>query len=153
MVELIKSKGFIEAKIKYKSTNKIEILRFNNQTLNSGKEFLCRCLLEKSPLFISDMRFGDGGTEDGTPKEVTPFQETLSGVTRIKKPVVSQIDSEVSTQAIFTIIIGENECNGNVLNEMALELSDGKLFSLSTFADLNKTDDMEITWSWFVCFV
>lgn len=152
-MEFIKPKGFIEARIKYRNTNEIKILKFNNQTLNSGKEFLCNCLLEKSPLFISNMLFGDGGTDKGEPKEIQAFQENLNGVVRIKKQVIAQIDPEVSTQAVFTIIIGENECNGITLNEMALELSNEKLFSLSTFADLNKTDDMEITWSWFVCFV
>jgi hypothetical protein len=66
--------------------------------------------------------------------------------------VVSQIDPE-SPIAIFTVIIGEEEGNDFTINEMGLELSDESLFSLSTFADFNKTDQMEITWSWNISFL
>ena len=99
------------------------------------------------------MLFGDSGTTNGRPKEISPSQDKLFGVTRIKKPVIAQIDPEMPTQVIFSVIIADNEGNNFPLNEMGLELSDGTLFNLSTFADLNKTDQMEIAWSWFVCFV
>jgi len=152
-MDVIKPKGFIEAKIRYKNTNKIKIIRFNNQVLNGGKEFLAKQLLEGSPnLHIAYMLFGDGGTIGGQPKEISPSQDKLNGVTRIKKPVVAQSDSELP-QVIFSVIVEDNEGNDSPLNEMGLELSDGTLFSLSTFADLNKTDQMEISWSWFVCIV
>jgi hypothetical protein len=154
MNELLCPKGYIQAKIKYKN-EKIEILRFKNQVLNKGKSFLARCLLEenKSTIYIANMLFGDGGTINGIPKEVSPSIEHLSGVTRIKKAVVSQIDLESPMQAIFTVIIGEEEGNDFTMNEMGLEFSDESLFSLSTFADFNKTDQMEITWSWNVSFL
>jgi hypothetical protein len=154
MNELIVPKGYIQAKIRYKNDN-IEILRYKNQVLNKGKSFLARCLLEenKNTVHVANMLFGDGGTVNGTPKEISPSVEHLSGVTRIKKPVVSQIDPESPIQAIFTVIIGEEEGNDFTMNEMGLELSDESLFSLSTFADFNKTDQMEITWSWSIAFM
>jgi len=154
MNELLVPKGYIQARIKYKN-DKIEILRFKNQVLNNGKSFLARCLLEenKSTVHVANMLFGDGGTVNGNPKEVSPSAQHLNGVTRIKKSVVSQIDPESPMQAIFTVIIGEEEGNDFTMNEMGLELSDESLFSLSTFADFNKTDQMEITWSWSIAFM
>ena len=154
MGELIKIKGFIQAKIKYKDTGKIETLKFNNQVLIHGRMFLANSLLESDKkLWIANMLFGDGGSTKDGPKEVMAMQDKLNGVVRLRKPVVAQIDPEIPTQVIFSIIIGEEECNGCVLNEMGLELNNESLFSLSTFSDLNKTDQMEIAWSWFVCFI
>lgn len=153
MKELIMPQGYIQAKIKYKN-NDIKILKFKNQVLNTGKNFLTKSLLEeyKNSVHVANMLFGDGGTMNGVPKEVSPSAQGLSGITRIKKPVIAQIDVESPSQAIFTVIIGEEEGNDFVINEMGLELSDKSLFSLSTFADLNKTDQMEIAWSWHIVF-
>lgn len=154
MRDLVKSKGYVLAKITHRDTGKIDVIQFNNIILDGGKEFLARCLLEEFPkVYIKYMLFGDGGTVNGVPKEVSPMQDKLHGVTRVKKTVVAQVDPEMPTQLIFSVIINEDEGNNFPLNEMALELSDGTLFNLSTFSDLNKTDQMEITWSWFVCFV
>lgn len=153
MKDLVKLKGYIQAKIKYKDTGKIETIQFKNTILDNGKTYLAKCLLEEFPkLGIKYMIFGDGGTNNGQPREISPMQESLFGVTRIKKTVVSQVDPDVPKQIIFSVVIGEEEGNGFSLNEMALVLSDDTLFNLSTFSDLNKTDQMEIAWSWFVCF-
>jgi Phage tail-collar fibre protein len=155
MKELISPKGYIQAKIKYKNS-RIEILTFQNNVLDSGKSFLANCLLEKhvSPLFIKSMLFADGGTVNGVPKEVITSSTTVSGTVRLKKDVIAQIDPELPTQAIFSAVIGFDEGNDFTLNEMALLLSDGEtIYSLSNFANLNKTDQMEIAWSWFVYFV
>lgn len=153
MRDLVKSKGYIQARITHKDTDDVETIQFNNIILNSGKGFLAKCLLDGSKPHITHMLFGDGGSADGQPKEISPTQDKLYGVTRIKKAVIAQIDPEMPTQIIFSVVVGEDEGNEFPLNEMALELSDGTLFNLSTFADLNKTDQMEIAWSWFVCFV
>ena len=152
--ELLIPKGHIRASIKYKN-NTTKTLLFKNQVLNKGKSFLARCLLEeyKGTLHVANMLFGDGGTVNGTPKDVFPSAESLNGVTRIKKSIVSQIDPESPMEAIFTVIIGEEEGNDFTINEMGLELSDGSLFSLSTFADLNKTASMQITWNWRLMFI
>jgi hypothetical protein len=153
-MDIIKPKGFIEARIKYKNTNTVKTIKFNNQVLNGGKRFLAKCLLEDSTsIHVAYMLFGDGGTINRQPKEILPSQDKLSGVIRVKKPVIAQLDSDILAQVIFSVMIDDNEGNEFPLNEMGLELSDGTLFSLSTFADLNKTDQMEISWSWFVLVV
>ena len=154
MIDLVKSKGYIQAKITHKNTGNVEVIQFSNTILDTGKVYLAKCLLEESAKFsIEYMVFGDGGTVDGQPREISPMQESLFGVTRVKKKVIGQIDPEIPKQVIFSVMIGEEEGNNFALNEMALILSDGTLFNLSTFSDLNKTDQMEIAWSWFVCFV
>jgi Phage tail-collar fibre protein len=146
-------KGYIKIKIKDKLSGRVDILRFNT-VLNSGRKFLANCLLEyPSKPYIANMLFGDGGTVNGEPKEVLPTQDKLNGVVRIRKPVVAQLDPDVPNQAIFSVMLGYDEGNDLVINEMALELSDENLFSLSTFSDLNKTDQMEITYGWFVQFI
>jgi hypothetical protein len=152
-MDLIKPKGFIQAKITHKDTGKVEVIKFDNAVLNNGKEFLAKCLLEGPKPHIANILFGDGGTTNGEPKEILPTQDKLIGITRMKKSIISQIDPEMPTQIIFSVILEENECNDFPINEMALELSDETIFSFSNFADLNKTDQMEIAWSWFVCFI
>lgn len=153
-MDVIKPKGFIKAKIRFKTTGETKIIEFHNMVLNGGKEFLAKSLLEGSKPIVANILFGDGGTEDnGQPKEVSPNRDKLHGITRVKKPVVAQIDPETPTQVIFSVVIDENEGNEFPLNEMGLELSDGTLFSLSTFANLNKDDQMEISYWWFVSFV
>jgi hypothetical protein len=154
MIDVIKPKGFIRAKIRFINTGETRIIEFHNMVLNGGKEFLAKCLLEGSKPIIANILFGDGGTEDnGQPKEVSPSRDKLHGITRIKKSVIAQVDPETPTQVIFSIVVDENEGNEHPLNEMGLELSDGTLFSLSTFSNLNKTDQMEISYWWFVSFV
>jgi len=153
MKDLVNSKGYIIARIKYRD-GRIETRQFSNAILESGKQYLAKCLWEEYPkLSISHMVFGDGGTQNGEPREVSPMQESLFGVTRVKKVVIAQLDPEMPKQVIFSVVIGEDEGNNYPLNEMALVLSNGTLFNLSTFSDLNKTDQMEIAWSWFVCFI
>jgi hypothetical protein len=155
MKELIQPKGYIQAKIKYKNS-KIEILKFQNNVLDLGKSFLSSCLLEKhvSPLHVKSMLFADGGTVNGVPKDVITSSTTVSGTVRLKKDVIAQIDPELPTQAIFSAVINYEEGNDFTLNEMGLLLSDNEtMFSLSNFANLNKTDQMEIAWSWYILFI
>jgi len=151
MIDVIKPKGFIKAEIKFKATGETKIIEFHNMVLNSGKEFLAKCLLEGSKPIIANILFGDGGIgENGQPKEISPNCDKLYGITRVKKSVTAQIDPETPTQVIFSIVLNEDEGNDHPLNEMGLELSDGTLFSLSTFANLNKNDQMEVGYWWFV---
>ena len=39
------------------------------------------------------------------------------------------------------------------LNEMALQMANGQLYSMTTFPDLNKTEDMQITFNWRLNFI
>jgi len=155
MKELAKAKGYIIAKIKNKRDNTETELKFPNLILNSAKVYLTNSIVGnfKTPVFISTMLFGDGGTEVGKEKDVDSLQQSLFGITRVKKEVIPQIDPEVPNQAIFSALVEEKDGNGHVLNEMGLQLNNGELFSLATFPDLFKDDQMEIAWSWYICFI
>jgi hypothetical protein len=129
---------------------------FQNQLLNGGRRFLISNLLQRpssTSIFLKNMLFGDGGAVNDDVKPVVPEMEQMFGVTRMKKEAVVQINPEIPTQLLLTVIVPENEGNDFALNEMALELSDGTLFSLATFPSFNKTDQMELTWLWSVFFV
>ena len=99
------------------------------------------------------MLFGDGGTQSGVKKYVNAGREGLFGVTRLSKPVISSIDGSIPTQVILTSVIKFDEIIGVTLNEMALQMADGDLYSMTTFADLNKTEDMQLTLNWKLNFV
>lgn len=150
MEECVKIKGIVTGRINYKN-GETKAFMFSNAVVLDGREFLASCLLQSpgTPPFVANMLFGDGGTSNGMPKEVVPTQNRLNGVVRLKKPVIAQIDPEVKTRVIFTIIMEEQEVKDATLNEMGLELSNEKFLSIATFPDLNMTEQMEsIMWGW-----
>jgi hypothetical protein len=99
------------------------------------------------------MLFGDGGTADGSTKFVATSRNGLFGITQASKPVVASVDPNIPSQVIFTSVIAFSEANGAVLNEMALQMASGNLYSMVTFPDLTKTAQMQITWNWRLTFV
>lgn len=132
--------GFIQQKI----NNIVKV--FPNTILLGASTSLASMLAnkEEEKLYISHMLFGDGGNK----KEVSRERTSLFGITRLKKPVIVQIDVDFPTVVMFTVTIEKVDANGYILNEMALQLNNGVLYSMSTFADLEKTEDMEIDWTW-----
>jgi hypothetical protein len=156
-IDKIKSVGIIEGILEYKDGHK-ETITFNNMLLQRGKEALANCLGnrvgDQFDLFISRMLFGDGGTQGGQPKIMGSDRNGLFGTTRVNKPVISSITpSGSSAQVIFTAVVGFDDGNGYALNEMALQLDNGDLYSMATFADLNKTSSFQITFNWSIAFV
>jgi hypothetical protein len=67
--------------------------------------------------------------------------------------VLANIDNSIPTQAIFTSVIKFDEAVGVTLNEMALQMANSELYSMTTFPDLNKTADMQITFNWRLNFI
>lgn len=157
--DVTKPLGGIIALIEYKDRHKApELLRFPNVVLNKGKTTLASFLAGQLPsknIFVKNMLFGDGGFDyqQSTKRAVDSERNSLFGITRVSKPVTAQLDPMVPTQAIFTAVITFEEANGHTLNEMALQLSDDNLFSMATFPDLGKTNQMQITWNWRLSFV
>jgi hypothetical protein len=157
--DVTKPLGGIIALIEYKDRHKApEVLRFPNVVLAKGKQTLASFLAGQLPtknIFVKNMLFGDGGFDyqQSVKRAVDSDRNSLFGVSRVKKPVVAQIDPVVPTQAIFTAVITFEEANGHTLNEMALQLSDDNFFSMATFPDLGKTSQMQITWNWRLSFV
>ena len=105
---------------------KRKIIEFRNTILQAGREALALSLANRTgddfDFFINRMLFGDGGTTGGVPKVVNADRTGLFGTTRISKPVVSNIDPNSNSQAIFTSVVSFDEGNNFTLNEMALQM-------------------------------
>ena len=152
----IKVKGHVFVTIDY-DDGRQEKFDFPNTILRKGREALASSLANSIGssynFYISRMLFGDGGTVSGSVKFVNTERNGLFGITRANKPVISTVDPDIPSQVIFTSVITKSEANGSVLNEMALQMNDGDLYSMVTFPDLTKTDQMQITWNWRLSFV
>lgn len=152
----VKALGHVQAIIDY-SCGKKEFLEFPNIVLTKGREALAACLANEIGhgfnFYINRMLFGDGGFVDGSKKQVAASRNGLFGITQASKPVISSIDPNIPTQIILTSVLSKSDANGAVLSEMALQLANGDLYSMATFADLTKTSQMQITWNWRLSFV
>jgi hypothetical protein len=153
--EQIKTKGDVEIIISYNGHE--EIINVSNTILRKGRCALARVLAnnlnEYFDFYVNRMIFGDGGTVGGVKRYVDAGREGLFGVTRMRKPVIANIDSTVPTQVIFTSVISYEEGLGMTLNEMGLEMANGELYSMVTFPDLTITENMAITFNWRQNFV
>ena len=130
---------------------------YHNTVLRKGREALASSLANvltgSYDYYIARMLFGDGGTSGSVPKYVATERNGLFGITRASKPVIATLDPNLPTQVLFTSILDYDEANGYTLNEMALQMNTGNLYSMATFADLSKTASIQITWSWRISFV
>ena len=154
--ESIKTHGFVTAQIDYKDGRK-ENIAFKNTILRKGREALAKSLAndldDTYQFYVNRMLFGDGGTAGGIVKYVDSQRNGLFGITRASKSIIAQVDPNIPSQVVFTAVLSFNDANGYALNEMALQMSNGDLYSMVTFLDLNKTDQMQITWNWRISFV
>lgn len=152
----IRPVGDIEIIADYKDGKK-EVDDFHNTVLLTGRRALTKSLAnaieDVYEFYITRMLFGDGGTHNGVKKFVDVGRNGLFGITQVSKPVLANIDSSIPTQAIFTSVIKFDEAVGVTLNEMAIQMANGELYSMTTFPDLNKTDDMQITFNWRLNFI
>ncbi len=147
--------GHVYGQIEYKDGRKEEF-NFPNTILKGGRRALALSLAnqigDNFEFYVTRMQFGDGGTFGGVKKFVNADRNGLFGVTRLSKPIIANIDINVPTQVIFTSVITFDEAVGVVLNEMALQMATGDLYSMVTFPDLSKTEEMQITWNWHISY-
>jgi hypothetical protein len=134
-----------------------EIINVQNTVLELGRRALARTLANnlnsQFDFYINRMIFGDGGTLNNVKRYVNANRQGLFGITQIIKPVIANIDVSVPTQVIFTSIIPFDEGVGLTLNEMGIQMANGSLYSMTTFPDLSKTSNMQITFNWRIQFV
>jgi hypothetical protein len=149
--------GFVDVCIEYLNDDKTNTYTMKNTVLKKGREALALSLAneigETYRFYVSKMRFGNGGTTSNQPKIVDAERTGLFGATIVEKPVVSSIDPSISSQVIFTSVLKYDDAIGSVLNEMALIMNNGDFYSMVTFPDLTKTDQMQITWNWRINFL
>jgi hypothetical protein len=155
--DYITCKGIVTMTVQDLDGNIIRKEVFNNAVLRTGREAIAASLANKYGVsfenYISNMIFGDGGQDGEQLKYVNSSRTGLFGVTRASKNVVSVIDSVNKFQVTYTAILSYEDGNGYTLNEMALQLENGDLFSMATFGGIDKTSAMQITWQWAVSFL
>jgi len=151
-----KVRGDVEMVVGY-ADGAAETVEFRNAILKKGREALALSLANRIgsdfDFFVNRMLFGDGGAMGGVPKVVQPDRNGLFGTTRVSKPVVANIDVNNESQVIFTSVVGFNEGNGFNLNEMALQMQNGDLYSMATFPGISKTQQMQLTFNWRISFL
>jgi len=157
MKDSLGCKGDVQALINFKD-GRTETLEFRNAILDTGRQALARSLANAIDsdydFFISRMMFGDGGTAPGgAPLKVQTNRNALFGTTRVSKPVIANIDANNNSQVIFTSVVSYDEGNNFTLNEMALRMNNGDLYSMATFPGITKTHQMQITWNWRLSFL
>jgi hypothetical protein len=148
--------GFVDVCIEDLNKNKV-FYTMQNAILKKGKEALAMSLANEIgdmySFYISKMIFGDGGALNSSPKIVDGDRSSLFGKKVISKPIIANIDPSITSQVVFTSVIKYSEINGSVINEMALEMNNGNLYSMVTFPNLTKTENMQITWNWRINFL
>ncbi len=148
---VIETIGEVERIIEYRDGRR-EVEDIRNTVLATGRRAMAKCLAnqigDQFSFYITRMLFGDNGTQNGVKRYVNADRNGLFGVTRLSKPVLSNIDNNVQTQVVFTSVITFEEAIGVALSEMALQMSNGDLYSMTTFPDLTKTEEMQIIFNW-----
>ena len=152
----IECEGFYEIIIETIDGDKTEIHR-KNTVLKTGRIALVKVITAETgtytSLYISRIIFGTNGTSGGQPKFIDVNRTGLFGPTVLDKTVFASIDSLNLTQAIFSTIVTYTDANGSTLNEMALVMNDGSLYSMATFGDIVKTNTMQITFNWRINYI
>lgn len=156
MQDQLQTRGDVEIIKEWRNGNK-ESLDIRNTILLNGRRALALGLAnaigDGFNFYITRMLFGDGGTSGGEKRFVNSNRDGLFGVVQISKPVLANIDNSIPTQVILTSVISYDEGIGVTLNEMALQMANSELYSMTTFPDLNKTEDMQITFNWRLNFI
>lgn len=156
MKESTSCRGDVELVLESKDGS-VQVIEFRNAILRTGREALALSLANRVgddfDFFINRMLFGDGGTTGGVPKTVSADRNGLFGSTRVSKPVIANIDPNNSTQVIFTSVLSYDEGNNFTLNEMALQLHTGDLYSMATFPGITKTPQIQVTFNWRLSFI
>lgn len=153
---IIKSIGKVKRIIDFDSGER-QIFEFPNTVLATGRAALASSLAreigDSFDFYVNRMIFGDGGTSGGLTKFVSSNRNGLFGITRASKPVIASVDPDNPYQVIFTSVLAKSEANSSVLNEIALQLATGDLYSMATFPDFTKTSNQQITYSWRISFL
>lgn len=154
----IEVRGDVEAIITYLDGTQ-EVKNWRNTILAKGRQALAASLANgfgsQYSFYINRMIFGDGGTDGSGNKKVVNASRSglFCGTPLASKPVISAVDPDVPTQVVFTSVLSVNDANNKTLNEMALQMANGDLYSMVTFPDLNKTNVMSIVWNWRLSFI
>ena len=148
--DILKIRGDLQ--IIKEENGEIEIIDGLNTVLMAGKSAVVRSLGYdiggSFQYYIDKMLFGDGGEESGVPKHVPSSTTALFGETRANVSTAASFSPDAENQVTFTTVLTTSHANGHTLNEAALEMANGALFSMITFGGIAKTASMTLTFNW-----
>lgn len=128
-----------------------------NKVLLTGRNALAKTLANDYTgpfqFYVARVLFGNSGTLGGSPRLVEDSRTGLFGPTTLAKPVIASIDDDFPQQVTFTTTVTFSELIGETINEMALEMANGDLFSMATFGDISKTSLMQLIFNWRLTWV
>lgn len=152
----VKVVGTIDLEIQYADGTK-ELKHYKNAVLQKGREALAASIANQYgdtyEYYITHMLFGNGGTEGGVPKYVSIARNGLFGITLLSKPVMCVIDPNFPSQVVFNSVVTFDEAIGETINELALQMHNGDIYSMSTMGDISKSGAMQLSWAWRVSFI
>lgn len=154
--EVIKQYGEVDVTIDHLDGRREEFTVRNailTTAKNAHANALCNNIGQTYQFYVSNMIFGTNGTLSGAPKVVEASRNGLFGATLVNKSVMSTVNPQTLNQAIFTAVIGFDEGNGNVINEMALVMKNGELYSMVTLGGITKSSTIQITFNWRITYV
>lgn len=132
-------------------------LAVKNKVLRTGRSALAKSVANQFSttyqFYISRVLFGSNGTLGGSPRFIDDARTGLFGPTTLTKPVIASIDPDVPYQVTFTTTVNFDELVGQTINEMALEMANGDVFSMATFGDISKTSSMSLVFNWRLNFI
>lgn len=146
-----KATGDVQIIVKTKNQPTI-IINHHNKILRGAKVMATDALLndfgDAFLGYVNAVIIGTNGVESGSPKVVDETRTGLFGTTLLTKPVIASRDE--TTRGVFTFSIGFDEGNGEDINEMALVMADGTLYSMTCFGSISKDDSKSIVCNWYV---
>jgi serine acetyltransferase len=154
--DFVKQSGEVEIIVDHKNGKQNRFLVKNailTNAKNAHANALCNNIGQTFQYYVSNMIFGTNGTLNGAPKVVDGSRNGLFGPTLVNKQVISIVNPQVLNQAIFTAVIGFDEGNSNVINEMALMMKNGELYSMVTLGGISKDSTIQLTINWRITWV
>lgn len=131
----------------------VEVVSFHNAVLVAGKVATAKSLAgdigSSYDFYICKMLFGTNGVDGGgIPKSVDPSRTALFGPVAVTKNAMAIVDESVPGRAIFTSTLLYSDGNGMALNEFALQMYNGDLYSMATRESTYKDSDEQLTFIW-----
>lgn len=131
---------------------------FRNAVLTTGKQALAKSLAgdigEAYDFYVCKMLFGTNGQDGGgKPKVVNADRTALFGPVAVAKAVSAVVDPNVRSRVIFTSILLEDDAVGETINELALQMYNGDLYSMATRGGIAKDALTQLTFNWKVNFL
>jgi len=129
-----------------------------NAVLTTGKQALARSLAgdigQAYDFYVCKMLFGTNGTDGGgKPKIVNVDRTALFGPVAVAKAVSAIVDPNVRSRVIFTAVLLDSDAVGETINELALQMYNGDLYSMATRGGIAKDALTQLTFNWKVNFL